>query len=427
MAHTSTAAEWRNYWSLPVAAGLGYATAVMYVYGMGPFIEPIQQEFGWSRAQISSGITIAAFFSALFGIPVGMVVDRVGPRRVGLIGVLLMGGAVALLGTATGTQGNWVFLWGLLAFSTLWVQATVWTSAVTSRFEKSRGLALAITLSGASLSATIFPLLATWLIEKYDWRTAYMAMSGIWVTLVFPLMLLFFRGAQDTPSAGRTSATETVRAVMGVSLGEGLRSSALYKLVMAGGFFAFTAIGVVVHFVPILKDSGADPMAAAGVASLVGIFSIIGRLGTGFLLDRFPGHLVGAYAFLIPIIASALLLLDGSNPLSQAIAAAIFGLTLGSEVDVIAYLAARYFGLKHFGALYGAMVMALSLGTAFGPLGAGAVYDNFGSYSPFLVLTAILMGISAIALFTLGSTPTAEERLSRDASAQAPDSALPID
>lgn len=427
MAHTNTAAEWRNYWPLPVAAGLGYATAVMYVYGMGPFIEPIQQEFGWSRAQISSGITIAAFFSALFGIPVGMVVDRVGPRRVGLIGVLLMGGAVALLGTATGTQGNWVFLWGLLAFSTLWVQATVWTSAVTSRFEKSRGLALAITLSGASLSATIFPLLATWLIGTYDWRTAYMAMSGIWVALVFPLMLLFFRGAQDTPSAGRTSATETVRAVMGVSLGEGLRSSALYKLVMAGGFFAFTAIGVVVHFVPILKDSGADPMAAAGVASLVGIFSIIGRLGTGFLLDRFPGHLVGAYAFLIPIIASALLLLDGSNPLSQAIAAAIFGLTLGSEVDVIAYLAARYFGLKHFGALYGAMVMALSLGTAFGPLGAGAVYDNFGSYSPFLVLTAILMGISAIALFTLGSTPTAEERLSRDAPAQAPDSALPID
>ena len=109
--------EWRNYWQLPVAAGLGYATAVMYVYGMGPFIEPIQQEFGWSRAQVSSGITIAAFFSALFGIPVGMVVDRVGPRRVGLVGVLLMGGAVALLGTATGTRGNWVFLRGLLAFS----------------------------------------------------------------------------------------------------------------------------------------------------------------------------------------------------------------------------------------------------------------------------------------------------------------------
>jgi MFS family permease len=381
----------------------------MYVYGMGPFIEPIQQEFGWSRAQTSSGITIAAFFSALFGIPVGMVVDRVGPRRVGLIGVLLMGGSVAMLGTATGEQINWFLLWGALAFSTLWVQATVWTSAVNSRFVKSRGLALAITLSGASLSAAVFPVLATWLIGEFGWRRAFMGMSGLWVGLTFPLMLLFFRGAQDSRRDPRTPASDTVRSLVGVTFSHGLRSAALYKLIMASGFFAFTAIGVVVHFVPILTDSGAEPLAAAGIASLVGIFSIIGRLGTGVLLDRFPGHLVGAIAFLIPIIASGLLLFYGNNPVSQTVAAAIFGLTLGSEVDVIAYLAARYFGLKHFGALYGAMVMALSLGTAFGPLGAGAVYDHYGTYSPFLILTAVLMGASAVALFSLGSTPTAEE------------------
>ena len=405
----TAASEWRSFWYLPIAAGLGYATAVMYVYGMGPFIEPIQQEFGWSRAQTSSGITIAAFFSALFGIPVGMVVDRVGPRRVGLIGVLLMGGSVAMLGTATGEQINWFMLWGALAFSTLWVQATVWTSAVNSRFVKSRGLALAITLSGASLSAAVVPVLATWLIGEFGWRRAFMGMSGIWVGLTFPLMLLFFRGAQDSRRDPRTPASDTVRSLVGVTLSHGLRSSALYKLIMASGFFAFTAIGVVVHFVPILTDSGAEPLAAAGIASLVGIFSIIGRLGTGVLLDRFPGHLVGAIAFLIPIIASGLLLFYGNNPVSQTVAAAIFGLTLGSEVDVIAYLAARYFGLKHFGALYGAMVMALSLGTAFGPLGAGAVYDHYGTYSPFLMLTAVLMGASALALFSLGSTPTAEE------------------
>ncbi len=409
--NASAAREWQRYWPLPIAAGLGYATAVMYVYSMGPFIEPIQQEFGWSRAQISSGITIAAFFSAIFGIPVGMVVDRFGPRRVGLTGVLLMGGAVALLGTATGTKTNWVVLWGLLAFSTLWVQATVWTSAVNSRFEKSRGLALAITLSGASVSATIFPIMATWLIEHFDWRQAFKLMSAAWVTLVFPLMLIFFRGAHDTIAKNPTETSDQTKVLTGVTLQEGLRSPALYKLVMAGGFFAFTAVGTVVHFVPILKDNGAQTMAAAGIASLVGIFSIIGRLGTGFLLDRFRGHLVGGYAFLIPLLACALLLLDGSNPTSQAIAAAIIGLTLGSEVDVIAYLAAKYFGLRHFGALYGAMVMSLSLGTAFGPLGAGAVYDSYGSYEPFILLTGVLMGVSAIALFTLGSTPTADERL----------------
>lgn len=400
--------EWRNFWYLPIAASLGYATAVMYVYSMGPFIEPIQQEFGWSRAQISSGITIAAFLSAIFCIPIGILVDKIGPRRVGLFGVALMGCCVALLGTATGSRGNWVFLWCLLAFATLWVQATVWTSAVNSRFVASRGLALAITLSGASVAATIFPILATWLIDAYDWRTAYMAMGGIWALLVLPIMFFCFRGAQDQKKSS-TEETPSKQNLTGLTIAEGVRSPTLYKLLMAGGFFAFTAIGIVVHFVPILKDSGADPLAAAGVASLIGIFSIIGRLGTGFLLDRFPSHLIGAGAFIIPIIACVLLIVDGSNPLNQAIAAAIFGLTLGSEVDVIAYLAAKYFGLKNFGALYGALVMALSLGTAFGPLGAGAVFDHYNSYEPFLILTAVLMGASAIAVFSLASTPTADE------------------
>lgn len=401
--------EWKSFWTLPIAAGLGYATATMYVYSMGPFIEPIQQEFGWSRARISSGITIAAFLSALFGIPMGMLVDKIGPRRVGLFGVVMMCVALSLLGTATGSESNWVMLWLILAFSTLWVQATVWTSAVTSRFEKSRGLALAITLSGASVSATVFPILATWLIGDFGWRQAYMAMGVIWVALILPLMFFFFRGAQDHPHTPQSTAADTARNLIGLSLSEGWRSPAFYKLLLVSAFFAFTAIGTVVHFVPILKDSGAEPMAAAGVASLVGIFSIVGRLGTGFLLDRFRGHIVGGLACVIPIFACLLLLVDGASPMSQALAAAIFGLTLGSEVDVIAYLAAKYFGLKNFGALYGAMVMALSLGTAFGPLGAGAAFDHFNSYSQFLVLTAVLMGISSAALFSLGSTPDAHE------------------
>ena len=398
--------EWRGYWYLPVAAGLGYATATMYVYSMGPFIEPIQAEFKWSRAQISSGITIAAFFSALFGIPMGMLVDRIGPRLVGLLGAILMCGCFALIGTATGDKTNWIILWGCLAVSTLWVQATVWTSAVNSRFHTSRGLALAITLSGASLAAAVFPVIATALIKEFGWRMAYMTMGGAWFTLVFPILFFGFRGAQDEKRKPASEHAESVvRPLTGVSLKEGLRSPALYKLIAAAGFFTFTAVGIVVHFVPILTDRGAEPLSAAGVASLIGIFSIIGRLGTGFLLDRFPGHLVGAFAFLIPIVACVLLIYDGANPVSQSIAAAIFGLTLGSEVDVIAYLAAKYFGLKNFGALYGSMVMALSLGTAFGPLGAGAVFDWYQSYEPFLILTAVLMGLSALSLLSLHSVP----------------------
>ena len=405
-------AEWRSFWFLPIAAALGYATSVIHVYAMGPFIEPLQLDFGWNRAQVSSGITIAAFISAVFCIPVGMLVDRIGPRRVALIGILLMTGGYALLSTATGTATNWVILWVIVAIGTLWVQATVWTSAVASRFAVSRGMALAVTLSGASLAATVFPLLATWLIGAFGWRMAFVGMSGIWLALVFPVLFFCFRGAQDTASSRRRNAPDdkdqprqAATSLSGVSLGEGLRSAALHKLLIAGGLFAFTALGALVHFVPILTDGGADPLSAAGMASLIGIFSIVGRLATGLLLDRFPGHFVGAAACLLPIVASALLLFDGTNPISQALAAIALGLTLGAEVDVIAYLATRHFGLRNFGALYGALVMALAMGTAFGPLAAGAVFDHFGSYAEFLILAAGLMTVSAISLLSLGHPP----------------------
>lgn len=398
--HTSAAAEWRRFGFLPLAAGLGYATSVLHVYSLGAFIGPLQQEFGWSRATASAGLTVSALISAVGCIPVGMLVDRIGPRRIGLIGVIAMCAALAFLSTATGAPANWLALWGVVAVGTFFVQATVWTSAVASRFEASRGLAFAITLSGASLAATVYPIFATWLIGNYGWRTAYSAMGGVWVLLVFPVLFFLFRGAHDRGRKQPVAAAPS--ALTGISLSEGLRSAALYKLLMAAGLFSFTVIGVAVHFVPILTDSGATPLSAAGIASLVGIFSIVGRLGTGFLLDKYPGHLVGAPAFLIPIVACALLLTDGANPVSQGIAAAIFGLTLGSEVDVIAYLAAKHFGLKNFGALYGVLQMALAGGTAFGPLAAGAVFDRYQSYSLFLMLTAALMAASAIALFTLG-------------------------
>jgi len=317
-----------------------------------------------------------------------------------LVGVLVMTGAYALLGTATGQMTNWYVLWAIVAVGTFGVQATVWTSAVASRFEMSRGLAFAITLCGASVAQATFPLIVTWLMGIHGWRTAFSAMGGLWAALVFPVLFFLFRGARDR---GRKASVAIVdaRVLSGVSLSAGLRSAAIYKLLMAAGLFAFTVIGVVVHFVPILTDSGATPARAAGISSLIGIFSIVGRLGTGFLLDKFPGHKVGAAAFLIPIVACLLLLFFGANPFSHAAAAMIFGLTVGSEVDVIAYLAAKHFGLKSFGALYGVLQMALAAGTAFGPLAAGAVFDSYGSYRPFLMLTIVLMASSAIAIFSL--------------------------
>lgn len=401
IADRTAGAEWRRYHMLPIAAALGYATSVIHIYGLGPYIAPISESFGWSRTQTTIGLTIATLVQALFSVPIGLLVDRLGPRVFGVVGVLLTTGAFALLSTATGDKTQWYFLWGLLAVATLPVQATIWTSAVATRFEVSRGLAFAITLCGASLAAAIFPLLGTWLIGSYGWQSAVMAQAAIWVAIAFPVILIFFRGAKDRQVRPAPADQPVAQELEGWSLSEGLRSSIYHRLLLASLLFTFTIIALVVHFVPILTDRGADPLKAAGIASLVGIFSIVGRLGTGLLLDRFRGSLVGAVAFLLPAIGCLSLLLAGDEFLGQAVAAALIGLTLGAEVDVIVYLTTQHFGLKTFGGLYGGLLTALSIGTATGPLGAAAIFDEFGNYTIFLWLTIAFMVASSIALASL--------------------------
>lgn len=403
----SARAEWRGHWPLPLAAAIGYATSVIHIYGLGPYIEPVSAAFGWSRTQVTAGLTLSTLVQAVCAVPIGLAVDRFGPRRFALVGVLLTTGAFALLATATESRTWWFVLWSLLAVATLPVQATVWTSAVATRFEASRGLAFAITLCGASLAVAVFPLLATWAIGAYGWRAALAIQGGVWAAIAFPAILLFFRGAYDRPTR-RSGATRTARPMLpGAGLAEGLRSSVYLRLMLASLLFTFSVLALVVHFVPILVGSGLDPLAAAGIAALIGLFSIAGRLATGLLLDRFRASLVGAAVFVLPALACGLLIAGGGSPAVLSLAAALIGLTLGAEVDVIVYLVTRHFGLKHFGALYGGLLTALSVGTATGPLAAAAVFDEAGGYAPFLWLSIGFMAASSVALATL-PRPAAE-------------------
>jgi MFS family permease len=143
MRESSALGEWRSHWPLALAAALGYSVAVLHTYSIGVFIAPLQEEFGWSRSFISLGITTAGVMAAVFSLPVGMAVDRFGPRPVAIVGVMLMCGSIALLGTASGTTANWLLLWVIVGFGNLGLQVTVWTSALATRFERSRGLAFA--------------------------------------------------------------------------------------------------------------------------------------------------------------------------------------------------------------------------------------------------------------------------------------------
>ncbi len=395
----SAATEWRQNFMLPVAAAMGYATSVIHIYGLGPYIEPVSTTFGWSRTETTFGLTISTIISGALAIPIGFLVDRVGPRLLGIAGLVFMCCALALFGTATGSLSNWYLLWFIMAFATLLAQATIWTAAVATRFEASRGMAFAVTLCGASVAQALFPWLGTRLIASFGWQKAFMFQGAIWAAVTLPMLLLFFRSARD--GAPKVDDVAPKIELTGSTLAEGLRSATYYRLLLASVLFTFSIIAFTVHFVPMLTSQGMEKFEAARLAGLVGFASIAGRLGTGYLLDRLPASYVGASVFLLPVAGCLFLLLGGATPLSTALAAIFVGLTLGAEVDVIVYLTTRHFGLRHFGVLYGGMLAALSLGTATGPLAASRVFDVYGSYQPFLWLTIAFMIGSSLALLSL--------------------------
>lgn len=400
----NASAEWKKYWTLPIAAALGYATSVIHIYGLSPYIVPVSESFGWDRSTVTFGLTIATLIQALFGVPIGMLVDRVGPRPLGVIGVALTCAAFATIGLASnGSEHQWYALWVVMALATLPVQATIWTAAVATRFEASRGLAFAITLCGASVAQALFPWLGTTLIASHGWQTAMAMQAGIWAIIAWTVIFLFFRGARDEKAhvheGEEVAAAAAPRPTDGLSFVEGLKSTIYMRLLLASLLFTFVALALVVNFIAIQTDGGMEATTAGALAFWIGIFAIVGRLGTGFLLDRLRANFVGAAVFCLPILACLNFLYSG--PESAFLSAALIGLTVGAEVDVIVYLATRHFGLKAFGALYGGLLVALSLGTALGPLAANKVYDAAGSYDHFFWLAIGCMIVSVACLASL--------------------------
>jgi MFS family permease len=403
MSHSApgAAAEWRSHATLPFAAMFGYSVSVIHIYGINPYIIPVTAEFGWTRAQFTGAFTFAILIQALLAVPVGMLVDRFGSRKLGLTGIVLVCLAFTTLGTADGNLTNWYLLWGLITLVALPVQATVWTSAVATRFTASRGLAFAITLCGASIAQFAFPPLATKLIGQYGWKTAFFWHGLIWLAIVLPFVFFFFRGARDTKMPKNSEVEASARALGGISFGEGLRSTVYVRLLFASLFFTFTIVALNYQFMPILSGWGIEPTKAAWLASLIGLASIVGRLVTGYLIDHFRASHVGALVFLLPVAAVLLLLYGQGNALAPALVAIMLGLTLGAEVDVIVYLTTRFFGLRNFGALYGGLLAALSIGTATGPLVASVIFDRTNGYDPFFWLAIGLLLLSSLSLLTL--------------------------
>ena len=398
--------EWRRNWTLVLACAFGFSFSSVINYTFGLFIEPMGSEFGWSRAQLSLGLTLSAVVSVFVSPFVGILIDRWGVRRIALPGLVLLTLSIASFALADGSMTQWLALWSAFAIIDLSVKSTVWTTAVAGAFDAERSLAIAFTLGGVSICQILGPPLAQVLIADYGWRAAFVAIGAGWGGVALLLSLFFLYDSRDQSRRdGTAGATIKALPAAGMSLREAFASPPLILIALATFITMLLGIAVLVHQIPILTAGGISRQHAAYIASLGGAAGIAGKLITGWLMDRKDPGTVGAIILAVSAVAYGLLL-DSLRTVPMAILAImVTGFASAAKLQICAYMTSRYAGMRNFGAIFGVMSSVIALGGGLGPFVAGLVFDSFGTYDPLIIAAVIGTLVAAVMIAGLRRYP----------------------
>jgi MFS family permease len=405
--------EFKRGWRVLIASSFGIASGLSGIafYTFGVFIVPLTEAFGWSRGQVSTAASFLIIGTAFTAPIVGGIIDRYGARTVGLWSTLFVGLCYFAL-----TQLNnnlYVFYASWLAIALIGGGTTpvVWTRAIGVWFDRGRGLALGLTLAGSGLTGIFGPLFVTYLNTTYGWQAGYMGIGALIRVVALPVLFLLFNEhppaeAADEPHESHSPLAKLASSVLtGMTLQESFRSVSFW--IIAGGFFmvSSTVAGLLINVVPMLIDRGLTSVEAAQIAGTLGIAVVIGRVGIGYLIDRVRAPLVARILLTLTAGGCLLLTLEGTPTWVAVISVMSMGLAAAAEVDLVAYLSARYFGLKAYGKIYGWQITAFYLGAAIGPILVGLAYDRFGSYLQVLYTAGALLLMGAIVVGSLGKPP----------------------
>jgi MFS family permease len=393
--------EWRRYGGNLPPAMLGMTLVAVHAYALGVMIAPLEQEFGWSRAEISAGPLVTSVVALLLAVYGGKAVDHFGPRRVALIGVPFYAAALALISTAGPSLISWLLLYALLAVALICIYPSVWAAAIAQRFERYRGLALAVVLSGTGIASAIVPYLGANLIEAYGWRGAYIGMGALSFVFVFPLVVFLF--ARDKPPERQID--QTLAEVRPAGTKGELLSPKFIRLAIGGVIYSLGATGLGINAVPILMEEGFSLIAAAEVAGLIGIGTITGRIVGGFLLDRIDGRFVAMGCAIGALSAAIIFLATDQSTLAASIACLMLGLTAGAEYDACAYLTTRHFSPRQFAPLFGLLGGLFGFTSGIAPFIANTLYGIFGNYDAILWAIIPMFAISSVMFLSLGRYP----------------------
>ena len=357
-------------------------------HGFGNFIIPLSKEFGWSRTTVSAVFSLARLEAGFIGPAEGWAVDRMGPRKLMLVGIPLMGIGFVLLSQVSGLfTFMLVYILGITLGNSLGMHVPA-SAAVANWFNRKRGLAFGIMWSGVGLGGLLVPALG-WAIDAYGWRDASILVGVLVILVGFPIAALMRHRPEqygflpDGKKVPDQSPKESGLVLEGedadFTAREALQTSSFWYLSLSIMARSLVTGGAGLHLVPYFIGLGASPVEAATYAGSVGVISIPGRFGLSYLGDYFNRRYMMAISLLF--MTASIVLLATADSLSSSIPGLVaYSISQGGISVIPQAIIADYFGRKAFATISGFRSSIQMVGIIIGPVVSGFAYDKTGSY-----------------------------------------------
>ena len=402
--------EFKFGWRVVLASaiGIGLGLSPLPFYTIGVFAAPLGQEFGWGIDQVMAVFPLFTITVFIVAPIVGSMADQVGVRKIVLGSILLFSLSFIAFSLSNGSHALFMAMWVIMAIVGAGTLPITFSRAVNNWFNENRGLALGLSLLGTGLFGAFAKLFAAYFIEQFGWRTAYLAVGLLPLLVSLPIAYFFFRDTRDPKVADRVKQLKEAvpsysgNAPGGMSLKQALKDYRFYILAIGFVLISFAVGGPIPNLETIFGSKGFDTGQSVLLASMIGYSVFVGRILGGYLIDRFwaPGV---AFVFLcMPAISFYLLSSGAVDYGTAALAVIILGFAAGVEYDLLAFLVSRYFGMKHYATIYGAIYGFFGLGAGFGPYFFGRSFATTGSYDQILGYSMIAIIVGAVPLLFLG-------------------------
>lgn len=396
-----------------VAAMVGVALGLSPIpfYTIGMLAPQLSAEFGWSFAALMASITVQSGVVMIASPLAGIAIDRFGARPVALVSLPLFGLSFMSLALSNGSLTLYYAQWVIMAVLGVGTLSATWTRVVTQWFDKWRGMALGLASCGTGITGFIIKPLCAHLIETHGWRTAVVVVGCLPIVVGVPVVALLFRemargaAAPDKPVE---AAEEVVQS--GLTLAEAARDRRLWIMAGAFLFIAFALTAPTPNLENILKTRAFTLPQIGEITAAFGLSVIAGRLIGGWLLDRFWAPLIALVILAFPALGCWLLTSSALSPLIATLAVISLGFGAGFEFDLLAYLISRFFGQRHYGAIYGCFYAVIAFAGGLGPVVFGYVFDRIGDYTIALRSGSACLVVGAVLLLAMGAYPKLSEK-----------------